>query len=138
MGISTCLWWRWISFHLWNAHWGGKKYHYPHLFITKYFDVTYLFLKIVHTVQICSKLQVSYLMTDDRTFQYGEPIGDPRYYHMGPFFIRQPNNTVFNVGRRKIINDVSLLCVARGWYHILKNYLDDLFLINSYIKSTDW
>ena len=64
------------------------------------------------------KLQVSYLMTDDRTFQYGEPIGDPRYYHMGPFFIRQPNNTVFNVGRRKIINDVSLLCVARGPFHI--------------------
>ena len=53
-------------------------------------------------------------MTDDRTFQFGEPVGDPRYYPMGPIFIRQPNNTVFNVGRRKIINDVSLLCVARG------------------------
>ena len=53
-------------------------------------------------------------MTDDRTFQFGEPVGDPRYYPMGPVFIRQPNNTVFNVGRRKIINDVSLLCVARG------------------------
>jgi len=59
--------------------------------------------------------EVSYLMTDGRTFQYGEPIGDPRYYPMGPFFIRQPNNTVFDVGRRKIINDISLLCVARGW-----------------------
>ena len=58
-------------------------------------------------------------MTDDRTFQYGEPIGDPRYYPMGPFFIRQPNNTVFNVGRRKIINDVSLLCVARGNLNLL-------------------
>ena len=59
--------------------------------------------------------EVSYLMTADRTFQYGEPIGDPRYYPMGPFFTRQPNNTVFNVGRRKIVNDVSLLCIAKGW-----------------------
>ena len=34
---------------------------------------------------------------------------------MGPFFIRQPNNTVFNVASRKINNDVSLLCIAVGW-----------------------
>ena len=72
-------------------------------------------------------------MTDDRTFQYGEPIGDPRYYHMGPFFIRQPNNTVFNVGRRKIINDVSLLCVARGPFHVFyaeKNIWMTYFRLN--------
>ena len=54
-------------------------------------------------------------MTDERTHEYGQPIGDPRFYPMGPFFIRQPNQTVFNVGRRKVINDVSLLCIATGW-----------------------
>ena len=52
---------------------------------------------------------------DERTHEYGEPIGDPRYYPMGPFFIRQPNNTVFNQARRKIINDVSIRCIAQGW-----------------------
>jgi hypothetical protein len=53
-------------------------------------------------------------MTDERTHEYGQPIGDPRFYPMGPFFIRQPNNTVFNVASRKINNDVSLLCIATG------------------------
>ena len=75
-------------------------------------------------------------MTDDRTFQYGEPVGDPRYYPMGPIFVRQPNNTVFNVGRRKIINDVSLLCVARGefnkWYMICDCYFDVRVFANVY------
>jgi hypothetical protein len=55
-------------------------------------------------------------MTDERTHEYGQPIGDPRFYPMGPFFIRQPNNTVFNVASRKINNDVSLLCIATGTY----------------------
>lgn len=59
--------------------------------------------------------EVTYLMTDERTHEYGQPIGDPRFYPMGPFFIRQPNQTVFNVGRRKVVNDVSLLCIATGW-----------------------
>ena len=58
--------------------------------------------------------EVTYLMTDERTHEYGNPIGDPRYYPMGPFFIRQPNNTVFNVASRKIKNDISLRCVATG------------------------
>ncbi len=69
------------------------------------------------TVLTCmSALQeVSYLMTDERTHEYGQPIGDPRFYFSGPFFIHQPNQTVFNVGRRKVINDVSLRCIATGW-----------------------
>ena len=58
--------------------------------------------------------EVTYLMTDERTHEYGNPIGDPRYYPMGPFFIRQPNNTVFNVASRKIKNDISLRCIATG------------------------
>ena len=57
----------------------------------------------------------TWLIPDERTHEYGEPIGDPRYYPMGPFFIRQPNNTVFNQARRKIINDVSIRCIAQGW-----------------------
>ena len=39
--------------------------------------------------------EVTYLMTDERTHEYGQPIGDPRYYPMGPFFIRQPNQINF-------------------------------------------
>ena len=60
-------------------------------------------------------------MTDERTHEYGQPIGDPRFYPMGPFFLRQPNNTVFNVASRKINNDVSLLCIATGTFYYLLN-----------------
>ena len=45
--------------------------------------------------------EVKYLLTDERTHEYGQPLGDPRFYEMGPMFLRQPNHTVFNVGRRK-------------------------------------
>lgn len=48
--------------------------------------------------------EVNYLLTDERTHEYGQPIGDPRFLEMGPFFIRQPNQTVFNVGRRKVVS----------------------------------
>ena len=59
--------------------------------------------------------EVTYLMTDERTHEYGWPAGDPRYVPMGPYFIRQPNNTVFNVATRQIKNDISLRCIAVGW-----------------------
>ena len=52
---------------------------------------------------------------DDRTAAYGQPLGDPRYIPMGPFFLRQPNHTVFDLSRRDTVNDVSLLCIAQGW-----------------------
>ena len=54
-------------------------------------------------------------MSRHSSTRYGQPLGDPRFYEMGPMFLRQPNHTVFNVGRRKVINDVSLLCIATGW-----------------------
>ena len=59
--------------------------------------------------------EVKYLINDDRTAEYGQPLGDPRYIPMGPVFVRQPNVTVFDMSRRNIVNDVSLLCIAQAW-----------------------
>ena len=59
--------------------------------------------------------EVKYLINEDRTAAYGQPLGDPRYIPMGPYFVRQPNHTIFDLSRRQIINDVSLLCIAQGW-----------------------
>jgi len=59
--------------------------------------------------------EVSYFLNEERTAAYGQPLGDPRYIQMGPHFVRQPNHTVFDLSRRQIINDVSLLCIAQGW-----------------------
>ena len=52
---------------------------------------------------------------EDRTAAYGQPLRDPRFISMGPSFVRQPNHTVFDLSRRKTVNDISLLCIARGW-----------------------
>ena len=59
--------------------------------------------------------EVKYLINEDRTAAYGQPLGDPRYIPMGPYFVRQPNHTIFDLSRRQIVNDVSLLCIAQGW-----------------------
>ena len=58
---------------------------------------------------------MKYLINDDRSAEYGQPLGDPRYIPMGPVFVRQPNRTIFDGSRRKIVNDVSLLCIAQAW-----------------------
>ena len=58
---------------------------------------------------------MKYLINDDRTAAYGQPLGDPRFIPMGPHFVRQPNHTIFDLSRRQIVNDVSLLCIAQGW-----------------------
>ncbi len=58
---------------------------------------------------------MKYLINDDRSAEYGQPLGDPRYIPMGPVFVRQPNRTVFDISRRNIVNDVSLLCIAQSW-----------------------
>jgi len=59
--------------------------------------------------------EVKYLINDDRSAEYGQALGDPRYIPMGPVFLRQPNRTVFDISQRNIVNDVSLLCISQGW-----------------------
>lgn len=53
---------------------------------------------------------------DQRGFDYGLDIRTefakiPR----GPYFINQPNDTIFDTGKRKIRNDVTLMCLAAGY-----------------------
>lgn len=58
--------------------------------------------------------KMHYLVTDDRSYEYGIEIVDPEKIPRGPYFIRQPSDTVFDVGTRKGSNDVTLrfvLCV---------------------------
>ena len=58
---------------------------------------------------------MKFLINDDRSAEYGHPLGDPRYVPMGPVFVRQPNRTVFDGSLRKSVKDVSLLCIAQAW-----------------------
>lgn len=52
--------------------------------------------------------KLHYIVADDRTPQYGFDVEDPLKIPMGPFFINQPIDVVFDLSKRKITNDVSL------------------------------
>ncbi len=79
--------------------------------------------------------EVTYLMTDERTHEYGNPIGDPRYYPSGPYFIREPNNTVFNQASRQIKNDIALRCIATGWPTPTYRWYRELYRNDSLIEK---
>ena len=68
------------------------------------------------------------MINDDRTAEYGQPLGDPRYIPMGPVFVRQPNRTVFDMSRRNIVNDVSLLCIAQAWPSPTYNWYKEVYI----------
>jgi hypothetical protein len=74
------------------------------------------------------KQEVKYLINDDRTAEYGQPLGDPRFIPMGPYFVRQPNHTVFDMSRRNIVNDVYLLCIAQGWPTPTYNWYKEVYI----------
>ncbi|XP_046682308.1 contactin isoform X2 [Homalodisca vitripennis] len=59
--------------------------------------------------------KLHYVMADDRTYQYGIDIEDPLKIPIGPYFINQPIDVVFDLSKRKITNDVSLSCLAGGY-----------------------
>ena len=47
---------------------------------------------------------------------------------MGPVFMRQPNRTVFDMSRRNIVNDVSLLCIAQAWPPASYEWFKELYI----------
>ncbi|XP_014603516.1 PREDICTED: contactin [Polistes canadensis] len=55
------------------------------------------------------------LVEDDRTYEYGVHIIDPLKVPRGPYFIKQPVSTVFDLSNRKTTNEVSLSCFAGGY-----------------------
>lgn len=65
-----------------------------------------------------------------RTIDYGIDFSDPEKMPRGPFFIRQPNDTTYDTGKRKITNYVFMQCIAGGyptptysWYK--EEYIND-------------
>lgn len=52
--------------------------------------------------------RLHYLTVDDRTYQYGVEIDDPEKIPRGPYFIKQPQDVVFDVFNTKVTNDVTL------------------------------
>ncbi|CRK87512.1 CLUMA_CG001313, isoform A [Clunio marinus] len=50
-----------------------------------------------------------------REIDYGVEVVDPLKLPRGPFFIKQPRDTTYDTGKRRVTNDVSIQCLAGGY-----------------------
>ena len=55
------------------------------------------------------------LVEENRTYQYGFEVNDPLRIPRGPYFIKQPENKIFDITKRVNNNDVTLSCLAGGY-----------------------
>lgn len=52
---------------------------------------------------------------EKRPFHYGMDIRDAEKIPRGPYFVKQPNDTTFDTSKNRLINDVTLSCLAGGY-----------------------
>uniref|UniRef100_A0A1B6CPI8 Contactin n=1 Tax=Clastoptera arizonana TaxID=38151 RepID=A0A1B6CPI8_9HEMI len=55
------------------------------------------------------------LVQENRTSHYGIDVQDPLKIPVGPYFINQPTNVVYDLSKTSMIEDVSLSCLAGGY-----------------------
>ncbi|XP_054726388.1 contactin [Anastrepha obliqua] len=58
---------------------------------------------------------VNLKLDDKRPFHYGLDIRDFEKIPRGPYFVKQPNDTTFDTSKNRLINDVTLSCLAGGY-----------------------
>ncbi|KAL7642096.1 UNVERIFIED_CONTAM: hypothetical protein RMT77_007970 [Armadillidium vulgare] len=52
---------------------------------------------------------------EDRDYEYGTWVQDPKYLPRGPKIIHQPESAMFDLLKRDVINHVSITCLADGY-----------------------
>lgn len=84
------------------------------VFIPTYDFETHLF--ICESRQLYTVNNINVLQDDLRGFDYGVEI-NTEYWKIprGPYFINQPNDTIFDTGKRQNRNDVTVSCFAAGY-----------------------
>lgn len=67
---------------------------------------------------------------EDRPFHYGLDIRDSERIPRGPYFLKQPQDNIYDISKNRLINDVTLSCLAGGfptptysWYREI--YIND-------------
>lgn len=77
--------------------------------------------------------KVHYLVADDRTYEYGLEVKDPKKVPHGPYFIKQPVDIIFELSKTEHYNYVTLSCLAGGyptpvyaWYK--EDYVNDVLI----------
>ncbi|KAL1492741.1 hypothetical protein ABEB36_010948 [Hypothenemus hampei] len=58
---------------------------------------------------------VQRLRADERDYAYGSEIIDPERIPRGPYFIKEPEDVIFDTSKRNLYNDISLSCLAEGY-----------------------
>lgn len=82
-------------------------------FIPAFEFETHLF--ICESTELYNPNNVNLLQDDKRGYDYGVEITDSRRIPRGPYFVKQPRDTTFDTGKRKITNDVTMSCLANGY-----------------------
>lgn len=61
-----------------------------------------------HLTYICEApfIKLSYLVAEERSFSYGIDVEDPEKIPRGPYFVRQPQNVVYDIQNAKDTKDV--------------------------------
>lgn len=59
--------------------------------------------------------KLHYLVVDDRTHEYGIDVVDPEKVPVGPHFIKQPENIVYDTAKISTNSYVTLSCLANGY-----------------------
>lgn len=73
-------------------------------------------LFICESHQLYNPNNINVKQDDQRGFDYGiEITTEYSKIPRGPYFVNQPNDTIFDDGKRTIRNDVSLSCLAAGY-----------------------
>lgn len=84
------------------------------LFIPVYEFEQHLFICESH--QLYNPNNINIKQDDHRGFDYGiEILTEFEKIPRGPYFVNQPNDTIFDTGKRLIRNDVTLRCLALGY-----------------------
>jgi hypothetical protein len=72
-------------------------------------------LFICESQQLYNVENVNVRADSQRKIDFGVEVIDPEKLPRGPYFIKQPRDTTYDTGKRKVTNDVSIQCLAGGY-----------------------
>uniref|UniRef100_A0A1A9W5Q7 Contactin n=1 Tax=Glossina brevipalpis TaxID=37001 RepID=A0A1A9W5Q7_9MUSC len=90
-----------------------SKKHDRWMFMPAYENELNLFICESHVLHNPDNINIK--NDDKRPFHYGLDITDFEKIPRGPYFVTQPNDTTFDTSKNRLINDVSLSCLAAGY-----------------------
>lgn len=88
-------------------------------------------LFICESLQLYTVENINVHIDSQREIDYGVEVVDIEKLPRGPFFIKQPKDTTYDTGKRRVTNDVFIQCLAGGyptpsysWYK--EHYVNDV------------